>query len=116
MSEKTNYPKCLRVMAEYTSSGIWVTEPHGVFRHGMVSHQALGLPLDLSTQFNDWIESYWGTLDDTLNVEQFNHRGKLLARALKRHVGKTTKVLFVYEACDGESSVEEIEIEAAEDD
>ena|SRR5689334_1042564 len=102
-------PKCLRVMAEYGSSGIWVVEPHGPFRHGMVEHRRLGLPEELAAGFRQWIEDYWKVLDQTVtfDVAQFNNKGRRLAESLKRHVGQATRVLLALEGPDGALGTEE---------
>jgi hypothetical protein len=103
------FPKCLRVMAEYASSGIWVVEPYGPFRHGMIEHRSLGLADDLARGFREWIDRYWKVLDapEEFDTQSFNEEGRRLAIALKRHVGPATKVLFASEAADGHRGVEE---------
>jgi hypothetical protein len=93
--------KRLRVMAEYDSSGIWAAEPVGLFRHGMVGHARLGLPPELASRFDAWIESYWRRLDGSLDLESFNAEGLELAQALKRHVGSDTEVVFALESDEG---------------
>jgi hypothetical protein len=90
--------KRLRVMAEYSSSGIWAAEPFGLFRHGMVGYARLGLPADLAARFAAWIEKYWRRLDGGLDLVAFNVEGLELARALKRHVGASTEVVFAPES------------------
>lgn len=90
----------LRVMAEYSSSGIWVIgggpKP---FRHGMIEHAALRLPPALARRFDDWIEAY-GTLDDA-GTTAFNLVGLQLATELKQVVGSGVYVEFVAEALGG---------------
>ncbi len=90
-------------MAEHGSSGIWVVEPHGPFRHGMIQHRKLQLPEELANGFREWIERYWMALDAQaeFDVQAFNEDGLRLARALKRHVGPETRVLFACEGADG---------------
>jgi hypothetical protein len=90
----------LRVMAEYSSSGIWVIGGGpGPFRHGMIEHGALRLPLALAQRFDDWIEAY-ETLDDA-GTTAFNLVGLQLATELKQIVGRGVYVEFVAEACGG---------------
>ena len=103
------YPACLRVMAEYGSSGIWVVEPRGPFRHGMIEHQTLGLPADLAAAFDRWIEAYFMVLDDheSFDVAGFNAEGRRLASLLKQVVGPDTRVLHASEAADGSLAQEE---------
>jgi len=99
-------------MAEYGSSGIWVVEPQGPFRHGMIEHRSLDLPEDLARGFREWIQYYWKILDAPMefDAKTFNEEGHRLTRALKRHVGPDTKVLFVHErgdgGCGGEEEIE----------
>lgn len=86
---------CLRVMAEYGSSGIWVVKPFGPFRHGMIGHKKLALPDDLARRFREWIDLYWKILDSLANFDSasFNQEGRRLAHALKQHMGFETEVL-----------------------
>jgi hypothetical protein len=86
-------------MADYGSSGIWVAEPCGPFRHGMISYSSLGLPTPLTTRFEAWIAHYWKRIDDpaAFDCQSFNATGRLLARDLKAFVGRDTRVLFVTE-------------------
>jgi len=104
-----DFPKCLRVMAEYGSSGIWVVEPTGPFRHGMIEHRSLHLPEELAGSFRNWIDRYWKILDaaEDFDTSAFNKEGRRLAQALKRHVGPKVMVLFVHEAEDGHLGNEE---------
>jgi hypothetical protein len=111
---KPQFPKCLRVMAEYGSSGIWVAEPCGPFRHGMIEYKKLGLPADLAARFAAWIEVYWAWAEGRpLDVAAFNEEGRSLAAALKRFVGPNTQVIFEPELEDGGLGQPEI-IECAE--
>ena len=91
----------LRVMAEYGSSGVWLAEPVGPFRHGMIGHARLGLPDDLAARFDAWIARYWQRREAGFDTAAFNVEGLELARALKRHVGPNTEVVFAPEAEDG---------------
>jgi hypothetical protein len=102
MASKAVFPPRLRVMAEYGSSGIWVAESVGPFRHGMISHQRLGLPHELKVRFVAWIEQYWARADQRpLDVAAFNAEGRSLAISLKAFVGGATEVVFEPEAEDG---------------
>lgn len=90
----------LRVMAEYSSSGIWVIgggpKP---FRHGMIEHRDLRLPPDLAQRFDAWIEAY-ESLDEA-ETTAFNLLGLQLATELKQVVGGGVYVEFVAEADGG---------------
>lgn len=91
----------LRVMAEYSSSGIWAAEQTGLFRHGMVEHATLALPPALAARFTAWIEQYTEGLERPLDDEAFNTEGMSLARALKAHCGAATEVVYAGERRDG---------------
>lgn len=98
----------LRVMAEYGSSGIWVIQPVGGWRHSMIEHGDLRLPLELSLRFERWIETYTDAyiqrLEDPVYVfdhEAFNAEGRALAQVLKRHVGSTIYVELQSETAEG---------------
>ena len=70
----------VRVMAEYGSSGLWLTYPAGMFGHGSIRCEALFLPPDLTAEFADWIEAYDGCLQPkTFDLDAFNRRGRELA-------------------------------------
>ena len=101
MPAKRRFPTRLRVMAEYGSSGIWVAEAVGPFRHGMIATRRLGLPDELTERFAAWIERYWARRRDDFDVEAFNSEGRSLAVALKAFVGPDTEVVFEGEANDG---------------
>jgi hypothetical protein len=76
----------LRVMAEYTSSGICVIKPIGPFRHGMIEHKALRLPAKLAQEFNAWIEWYWDNLIEdgpALDRAKYSLAGLDLTQKLK---------------------------------
>jgi len=99
MQQPSQFPKVLRVMADYGSSGIWVVESRGPFRHGKIEHQALRLPLDLSGRFNAWISDYWQVLDapDRFDKGRFVAAGRELARELKSFVGSEVRVVYAAE-------------------
>jgi len=94
----------VRVMAEYGSSGIWgvSTRPGGIFRHGMLEHDALGLPAELRADLDAWIRRYedegpGGHLD----VADFNRQGLALAQRIAAALGPDQRVEFQGEAPDG---------------
>lgn len=97
----------LRVMADYKSSGIWIMEEVlPGFRHGMISHEALNLPKELSDKFNKWIETKWTWLSKKPSkeeVEEFNRVGSQLAQELKKFLGPEYYVEF--ESKPGEYTV-----------
>lgn len=95
----------LIVLAEYGSSGIWTRETNGV---GMVEHEEIHLPPELSQRFNHWIELYYSRLpperrgsafgeSDPIPLDQFNAIGRNLARELKAFVGPDVIVQYVPE-------------------
>ena len=88
-------------MAEYGTSGIWAAESVGPFRHGMIGHKELGLPVELAAQFAAWVERYWARLRDDFDAKAFNTDGRALAVALKEFVGSETEVVYEGEAEDG---------------
>ncbi len=90
----------LRVMAEYSSSGIWEIGNVGCFRHSMLEHSTLKLPPDLTRRFEQWIELYEENLTATFNVSEFNNIGRQLAQALKNHLG-TRSIEFIPELIEG---------------
>jgi hypothetical protein len=91
----------LRVMAEYASSGIWIIEKLGYFRHGMIGYSSLKLSPELAIRFEQWIELYWGMLEDNLDIDEFNQVGRKLARELKTHIGQSGYVEFIPELATG---------------
>lgn len=93
-------PKKLRVMAEYTSSGIWVIEQTGPFRHGGVSHETLSLPQELKDRFNDWIQLYDKNLEGKLDLGEFDRIGLGLAQDLKKFMGSDVYVEYEPEKSD----------------
>ncbi len=96
-------------MADYGSSGIWVDEPIGPFRHGMITHRRLGLPAELAAQFAAWIDKYWARSGRRpLDVPSFNAQGRSFAVELKRFVGAETTVLYEPELEDGELGPPEV--------
>jgi hypothetical protein len=109
-------PKKLRVMADYGSSGIWVMEPVGPFRHGMIRHGSLGLPKELSSRFDEWIRLYWKRTEETpFDVNRFNQIGKALARELKQFAGPDVYIEFQPELPDGGLGSPEVILQPEED-
>lgn len=88
-------------MAEYGSSGVWVAEAVGPFRHGMIGHKRLGLPDQLAERFRAWIDRYWKRLEAGFDAVAFNVEGRALAVELKAFVGAETEVIYEAEAPDG---------------
>lgn len=114
MKSKPQTPSRLRVMAEYASSGIWVIEAVGPFRHGMIEHAALHLPAALARDFENWIEQYYDRLGidgAVFNVEAFNSEGLRLATELKTFLGTDVSVEYIPEDEDGSPGpAQEIEL------
>jgi hypothetical protein len=109
MAGNSRFPKCLRVMAEYGSSGIWVAEAFGPFRHGMIDYKRLGLPDELAAKFAAWVDRYWARADRRpFDEAAFNAQGRSLAIALKEFVGPDTQVIFEPELEDGGLGAPEI--------
>ena len=101
--KRAQAPLRLRVMAEYDSSGIWFMQQMGLFRHGMLPHSALRMPKELAERFTQWIALYDQTLftPEEFDVVAFNAEGRLLAQALKSHVGDRHYVEFQAETAEG---------------
>ena len=88
-------PKSLEVMADYCSSGIWGGDPQGPFRHGMIKHESLGLPIDLTTRFEQWIA--WHDLNVAkpgFDRSAFDAAGRKLAKDLQTFLGRGTTVTY----------------------
>jgi hypothetical protein len=102
--------KTVRVMADYGSSGIWLVETTGGFRHSMLGHDSLQLPESLSEAFDQWIEHYWKALDDPDSYDEqwMISRGRELATELKRFLGPEVTVLYASEANVREDELIEI--------
>jgi hypothetical protein len=90
----------LRVMADYTSSGIWggTEVPGPRERHVMVEYDDLRLPSELVERFEAWQASY--ASGET--TEEFDDIGRQLARALKFTVGAGVAVYYGVPANDEE--------------
>lgn len=92
----------LLVEAEYGSSGIWYYGEHHAI--GMVEHEEINLPPELSQRFNDWIELYYsrlpakmrGASDEStpIRLDQFDAIGRELARDLKAFMGPDVIVRY----------------------
>lgn len=95
MSNK-NLPKKLRVMADYSSSGIWVIDPgkFAPWRHGMISYEVFGLPEELSIRFSDWIKIYDKNLSNEGLDKDFDKIGLQLARELKKFLGQDVYIEY----------------------
>lgn len=92
------------VMAEYGSSGVWALtkNPSGLFRHGMIEHSQLNMPMKLRERFEQWIHEYEEkNLNNTLNTDRFNAEGLELARLLKAFLGPDTYVEYQGESKGG---------------
>jgi hypothetical protein len=82
---------CLVVWPEWGSSGIW--HPHRRGEDGpvaMVSHNTIGLPVELSARFEkwiDWYDDYQPDYPDAFPWESFGQEGLALAFELARFVG-----------------------------
>ena len=90
-------------MADYGSSGIWgfSDKPNGAFRHTMYEYSDLNLPKELRDGFAKWIEIYEEhNLNNTLDTEAFNIKGKELATQLKLYFGNKRHIEFQGEAKD----------------
>lgn len=88
-------------MAEYGSSGIWVAEAVGPFRHGMIGHKRLGLPNQLAERFRAWIDRFWKRSEACFDSVAFIVEGRALAVELKAFVGPETEVIYEAEAPEG---------------
>lgn len=76
-----------RVMAEYTSSGIWAIGQVGPFRHCMIEHKSIMLPKWLAYAFNAWMEWYEDNLPAAesaeRDIENYRRAGLPLAPELQ---------------------------------
>ena len=84
----------LVVWPEWGSSGIWNPAIEGT-AVSMVSHQQLGLPEWLASQFDCWITRYDDFLPDHPNDfpwEDFDSEGLTLALELARFVGDKYRI------------------------
>jgi hypothetical protein len=109
----------LRVMAEWSSSGIWMIGDYGGFRHAMVNPEQLGVPVELAERFRAWIAAWeagaslslpWSERINVAEVpdyNQINEEGRVLARALKQHFGSDARVCFAPETPTGDLAPEE---------
>lgn len=101
---KQPHPMKIRVMAEYSSSGIWAFSdpPSRGFRHGMLEHHRLKLPAALSDAFDLWIRRYEDeNPKDEFDTVSFNAEGLRLATLLKQHLGPNRHVEYQGEDSDG---------------
>lgn len=86
----------LVVWPEWASSGIWHPEVEGEAVQ-MVSHQRLGLPEGLASQFDCWITRYDDFLPDypdDFPWEDYRREGLVLAIELARFVGDKYRVEY----------------------
>ena len=107
MSKSNTAPLTIRIMAEYASSGLWVVESSGPFRHGMISAHHLGLTPSLEIALNQWIALYHACQSPDFNTCAFNQEGRRLALEVKRQLGERARVFFVAENADGSIGDEE---------
>jgi hypothetical protein len=96
----------VRVMADYGSSGLWLTYPPGWYGSSGISCEALRLPAALSSRFAAWIETYVCQTKKTFDPEAFNRTGRELAQALKEHLGPQSYVEFVPEPQNDDDAIE----------
>ena len=103
MQERSREGHRLRVMAEYGSSGIWIVQNNGMFRHSMVEHSALNMPPKLSKKISHWIEGYEQKLllDFAFDTDGFNAEGRQIARELFDFMNGKSEVEFVPEDASG---------------
>ena len=113
--KKTHHPplpKDIRVMADYSCSGIWTPG-------GMLDYEELNLPTELEARFKAWIRSYDGAMGEEFgyppgfDFEAFDQRGRELAKELKRFCGPEVNVWYYPEVYDGEGAppLEEIRLD-----
>ncbi len=92
-------PVKIRVLAEYESSGIWYVTPDGGV--GMLEHEDINLPQELSDKFYQWIALYFGRLTPSIaavwDLDRFNNMGRQIAQDLKNFVGAEVTVEYVPE-------------------
>lgn len=97
--------KSLRVMADYSSSGIWIIEQAGPFKHSMANYSDLGISEKLSNAFEKWITEYDKALEGKLDKQLFDKTGRDLALDLKKEL-PDVQVFYYHENRDlGEEEV-----------
>ncbi len=101
----------IKVMADYGASGLWCEDC------GMLDHDDLGLPTELSNGLRHWVATYDGLIDEWLKsqeesseaptfvkpplaapeaVNAFNDEGFALARAIKDYVRDTGRAVYYW--------------------
>ena len=83
--------KSWRIMADY-GCGLWddrgwCTSP---------DNDEINAPEDVVTRFEAWVDRYV-LEEESLDLDSFNREGRALALELKRIVGPSIKVFYVYE-------------------
>lgn len=96
---------CIRIMAEYGSSGVWEfikDSDQSGWRHSMTTHERLGLSRELSARFKSWIETYENeNISGELDHVSFNATGLSLAYEVYEQLGGENYVEFQGEGEDG---------------
>jgi hypothetical protein len=78
----------IRVMADFSSSGLWDDDCNGV----MIEYEDLGLLTDLITEFEEWIRHY--DLNQTSNFDGFMPGKALESQEMGRKLAKKLKTMF----------------------
>ncbi|HEY1172348.1 MAG TPA: hypothetical protein VGH19_13355 [Verrucomicrobiae bacterium] len=104
METAKHYRNGLRIMADYSNSGVWAICLPGErdpFRHQMITHDTLGIPPELASRFEKWVAncSLWfewkrGYGVSAFSAEELNAEGRLLASELKQQVGSNCPVFY----------------------
>lgn len=94
--------KSLKVMLEYKSTGLFVTDPPE--RIGEIDHKAIGLSKKTSEDLYAWIKKYDQTLnwDDPSNtppvpteiIDELNREGERLTEIVQKEVGSKIHVYY----------------------
>ena len=84
--------KYIIVWADFGAPGIWILNPTVEHPYSVlaIDHESIGMSIELSQKFNNWIKSYWIVYDnpEEFNYEEFNKIGAMLAAELQQFLGE----------------------------
>ena len=109
MARRKKVPKAIKVMPDFSSTGIWDNTKKGL----MIEYEDLRIPPALKLLFIDWIELFEECWDigysrmDANKAKKLNKRGLELAKMLKK-LFPESKVTYVGELPD--RLIKEVEV------